>query len=581
MNILEEEDFIKGLPDSALMEEAQRPTGTLTQYVVVSEIKRRSDMRKEHEAQLAQGPQSTVKDQIVGEAMQGGIMGAMPPQMAMAPQMAQRMPNMPPQGIQQAMPPQMMSGGGIVGMTNGGFLDEVVVKAPNLSEQKLEELIIDGVPTVDLIQMGFTSDDISRVGSQIDPRIIREGKKILGAAPDAIYDTLTFDSDRGESIVGRGQEARDRQVSDAKASFMGRTDIPPVDPPQEAPFRYNLRLSGFPEAGRGSPILDPLLAGLGSAYDRFMERSDRVAANRSGIASVGTEGGDSSGRDRMAALEDQAAQGAIGTPIVTQSGTGSAGPVQLDNTEEQILANLSYAQDLRGGGQDQDNAGGLVPNTSEISKYLNLGPDGAVRAGGDDAMLPSGPERASGALNELKDMINRQSKFSSSTNRGAAMVALGTGIMEGKTAEGGRAAAKILSDDAKTQGALQLEGAKIAAADERERNRLAVMREDLQNKLGISQNASNRTALAEVNRALAEYDGFTIRGLADKIAKGMPLTPEESMYMTLQKAQQMLIPIVAPATRSLFAGAGNRQQPTPTGGGAVDPSQFDPANRRT
>ena len=41
MNILEEEDFIKGLPDKVLMEEAQRPTGTLTQYVVMSEIQRR------------------------------------------------------------------------------------------------------------------------------------------------------------------------------------------------------------------------------------------------------------------------------------------------------------------------------------------------------------------------------------------------------------------------------------------------------------------------------------------------------------------------------------------------------------
>ena len=42
------------------------------------------------------------------------------------------------------MPPQMMSGGGIVRMNTGGFLDEVLVKAPNLSDQKLEELIIDG-----------------------------------------------------------------------------------------------------------------------------------------------------------------------------------------------------------------------------------------------------------------------------------------------------------------------------------------------------------------------------------------------------------------------------------------------------
>jgi len=111
MNILEQEDIIKGLPDQALMQEAQMPSGQVPQYLVVSEIQRRSDMRKRYKAEQEQMPQATVKEQV----MQEGIMGAMPqmpPQMAMAPQMPQRMPQMPPQGIQQAMPPQMMSDGG-------------------------------------------------------------------------------------------------------------------------------------------------------------------------------------------------------------------------------------------------------------------------------------------------------------------------------------------------------------------------------------------------------------------------------------------------------------------------------------
>ena len=120
MNILEQEDIIKGLPDQALMQEAQRPSGELPQYLVVSEIQRRSDMRKRYKAEQEQMPQGTVKDKV----MQEGIMASMPPQMAMAPQMAQRMPNMPPpqmppQGIEQAMPPQMMSGGGVIRMQEG------------------------------------------------------------------------------------------------------------------------------------------------------------------------------------------------------------------------------------------------------------------------------------------------------------------------------------------------------------------------------------------------------------------------------------------------------------------------------
>ena len=108
MNILDQEDIIKGLPDQALMQEAQMPSGQVPQYLVVSEIQRRSDMRKRYKAEQGQMPQATVKEQV----MQEGIMGAMPqmpPQMAMAPQMPQRMPQMPPP---QMPPTQMMSEGG-------------------------------------------------------------------------------------------------------------------------------------------------------------------------------------------------------------------------------------------------------------------------------------------------------------------------------------------------------------------------------------------------------------------------------------------------------------------------------------
>ena len=107
MNILEQEDIIKGLPDAALMKEASAPSGQVPQFLVVSEIKRRSDMRKRFEAQQQQD-QGTVKDQIVMEAM--GIGSMMPPQMASAPQ---------PMGPAGA-PPMGMAQGGIVQMANGG-----------------------------------------------------------------------------------------------------------------------------------------------------------------------------------------------------------------------------------------------------------------------------------------------------------------------------------------------------------------------------------------------------------------------------------------------------------------------------
>lgn len=105
MNILQIEDTVKGLPDERLMSEAQAPTGQVPQYLVISEIQRRSDMRKRYEAEQ-QEPKGTVASQIMGQAQ---------------PQQMQP----PPQGMQPSpqQMPQQMAGGGITrvrGYAGGG-----------------------------------------------------------------------------------------------------------------------------------------------------------------------------------------------------------------------------------------------------------------------------------------------------------------------------------------------------------------------------------------------------------------------------------------------------------------------------
>jgi hypothetical protein len=45
-NIIEAEDDVKGMPDQALQRMAQQPDGRYPQFLVVSEIQRRSNMRK-------------------------------------------------------------------------------------------------------------------------------------------------------------------------------------------------------------------------------------------------------------------------------------------------------------------------------------------------------------------------------------------------------------------------------------------------------------------------------------------------------------------------------------------------------
>jgi hypothetical protein len=95
-NLIQLEDDVKGLPDQALQQLAQRPNPQLPQFLVVSEIQRRTDMRKRFESRQPQ-PQGTVAQQIVAPQQQG--IGAMVPP-GQQP-MPQRMPMQPP--MQQPM----------------------------------------------------------------------------------------------------------------------------------------------------------------------------------------------------------------------------------------------------------------------------------------------------------------------------------------------------------------------------------------------------------------------------------------------------------------------------------------------
>lgn len=138
------------------MQEAQAPSGQVPQYLVVSEIQRRTDMRKRYQEQ--QQPQGTVADQIVQEAA-GGI-ASMPPQ-GMPPQGVppQGMPpqGMPPQGAPQqamppqAMPPQQMFSGGIIRLQEGGFLDQQTVSRAGDVRSQIERAIAEGASMSDLL----------------------------------------------------------------------------------------------------------------------------------------------------------------------------------------------------------------------------------------------------------------------------------------------------------------------------------------------------------------------------------------------------------------------------------------------
>ena len=134
MNILEAEDMVKGLPDQVLFQYAQNPPPQIPQYLAVSEVQRRQDMRQRFQAQ-SQGQQPTVMDQILQggspeQAPPGGPPGGAPPDAAP--------PGAPMEQPMTGAPMAQMYGGGRVpgmsymqggGSINAGEQAEVIREA--------------------------------------------------------------------------------------------------------------------------------------------------------------------------------------------------------------------------------------------------------------------------------------------------------------------------------------------------------------------------------------------------------------------------------------------------------------------
>jgi hypothetical protein len=123
MNIIDLQDSLKDLPDSALMREMQMPSGTAPQFLVLSELKRRKRMRDEFQRQQNMDMPTVAEEVVTAAGMpQQGIMGAA---RAMAPNtnVAQNtgMDMAAPVPATRAPQPQMMADGGIVRMQTGGF----------------------------------------------------------------------------------------------------------------------------------------------------------------------------------------------------------------------------------------------------------------------------------------------------------------------------------------------------------------------------------------------------------------------------------------------------------------------------
>lgn len=240
-NILEVEDKIKGLPDQILIREAQFPSGDVPQFLVVSELQRRNQMRKSYEATQQQST-TPVAQQIVAEAGQGitGVVGgsALP---VSAPMQAQTPMALPMQSSMAA--PQAPAG--IVGMQSG--------RTVPYRTQYTDFAGISGQRELEDLYRNLTPDQAQEFLGLIE----------RGASPDEAVRTV--------SSIFRNRDGATEYVGIAEGGF-GMPDDPEID---------DVSASLADDVSKLSP-LDQALARYGSDYSILSDEAYQSGRDRQG-----------------------------------------------------------------------------------------------------------------------------------------------------------------------------------------------------------------------------------------------------------------------------------------------------------
>lgn len=277
MNLIDIEDRLKDLSDQQLMQQMQRPDGMAPQFLVMSELKRRKEMRGRAPTQP---DNSTVKDDLLGQ----GIASAMP---------------------QQPMPQQPMPQDGIPRFQGGVFLNTgplsptslrqgygsgsrspISFTGPSYRQRRARGTGYDLSQSPYVLVPGYKGDDI---GFYQNPPTYSGGPQMVGEARDpGTYDynlaqdlaetddagsgmganisrTIFNAAQTAESIDRLGDyAAEDQQATEAES----RTEAPPPAPVSNTGFNRRSSILGGFIPGQGMP------SGTGGDYGEVNAATD-------------------------------------------------------------------------------------------------------------------------------------------------------------------------------------------------------------------------------------------------------------------------------------------------------------------
>ena len=481
MNILEIEDTLKGIPDEALIQEAQAPSGGAPQYLVISEIQRRSDMRERFAAEEQQ-PQNTVSDQIVNKGIMNlGGSAAPPPVLDVQQPMAGAPPMAPPMA-EQAMPaqpmapPQMMNVGGEVMLDEEDdvtmLLDELSSSMNKIPDNRERDLFISDFSSsvlsdIDPQPQGPVSNALREDASKFNPA------QMMGADIDEISAFQSAGSDLPEILnyAGGGivelQDGGEVPEEEKGSYFSGDQGFVP-DWVEENPWKTALGAADAAALGLmfvPEPIVSKAAAGIlkaGTTAARFIPRlfgarrlSNLPRAEQ--VARLGRHGyAGRAERLRAGTAVDRAARaraiaraqtrlglrGTAGLGILGATNYGTffgdddpnAAEEQMPEIDPDVYGDYDYGEPdngVLGAGGEKPEIGSIEFVQQELAKRYESG--GTERQEKLDEIL--------GRQREESDLMKEQARSDMVTS---ALMNLGAGIAAGDPSEGLRLAANAV-----------------------------------------------------------------------------------------------------------------------------------------
>ena len=375
MNIIEAEDLVKGLPDQALFQEAQFPSGRIPQYLAVSEVQRRQDMRQRFQA-AQQGQQSSVKDQI----LQGGIGSTgMAPEMSSMPPMAPQMPPqggpMPPQMPPQMPPPMGMAGGGI---TPGGMVymqeGRTIPKSPSRAEI---QRILDKP-----IYLRTSEEDAILNSANIPFQGARQLGNILRDSSRGDTNLVPYDLGQRSAPGSRGEFSPEKVSSSLDRSVLPSMDFNTVfsgsgASPTEAPRVANVSAVTAPSdaaPGRPNPNVSPGLPAAGAAMNATRQQAGADTNLRSILQSLLAPQTRSAEEQDLIDLRKQQMEQGLPAPIDLNQYIQSAQQRQQEAKDEsRRMAIANTLMNLGTGLFAGDPAAGMQRATQAVTETLREG----------------------------------------------------------------------------------------------------------------------------------------------------------------------------------------------------------------